>query len=326
MTRVFFLAVFLFLFSLPVSAQDFLGADPLTLQVSPQYPRPNQTVTIAPRSTLIDLAASKVRISVNGSSVYEGSGAQATTVQVGDLGQRTVVTVTVTEPSGEIHTREQVFRPAEVSLILEPDSTSHPFYQGGGLVASEGRVRLVAVSDMRTAPGTRISTSDIVYTWYLGDRLLTDASGIGKSSLVARAPVRYRNATIRVVATSRDSTLVGEASVLVSAIDPVVRIYPNDPLLGPNFDTAITNRFTMNDTEATFRAIGYFFAVPPVLSWTVNNAVSGTDKDITVRSTGSGTGSARLGITATESASRRNASAGATIEFGSNSGFGFFGI
>lgn len=306
-------------------AQSFMGAETLSLVITPEYPRPFQTVSVSPRSTLIDLSASTVKVAVNGEAIYEGSGTRPTTFPVGDLGQQTRVTVTVTAPDGQAYTREQIFRPAEVSLVLEPESTTHPLYQGGGLVASEGLVRLVAVTDFRTDPSTRIPASNLVYTWRHGDRILTDASGIGRSTLTARAPVRFRNADITVTVTSRDSALVAEAQTRISATDPVVRLYRNDPLLGPNFDIALGTRYTMPDTEATFRAIGYFFAQQPTFSWMVNGSSGGTDKDITVRSTGAGQGTARISASAVDG-TRRTASTASTVEFGKATGFGFFGL
>lgn len=320
------LALLCVLVAPPARAQELPGTDPLSLVITPQYPRPYQSFTVAPRSTLLDLSASTVRISVNGIRVYEGSGTQGVTARAGGLGERTVVTLSVTDPAGRTYTKEQVLRPAEVSLVVEPVSTAHPFYQGGPLVASEGAVRLVALADLRTAPGTRLPASGLVYTWRLGDRILTDASGIGRSTLSATAPVRYRNADVTVTVTSPDSALVGEARTVISAVDPIARIYRNDPLLGPNFDLALTDRFAMTDTEATFRAVGYFFAVPPALSWTVNGNANGTDRDLTVRATGSGQGSARLGVTALETATRRNAETAVTVDFGADDGFGFFGL
>lgn len=314
------------LFPLSLAAQVLPDNDPLTLSVTPQHPRPHQNITVAPRSTLINLAASTVRITVNGAPVYEGSGTQGTTVRTGALGERTTIVVAVTEPGGQTYRKELVLRPAEVSLVLEPASTAHPFYQGGGLVASEGRVRLVALPDFRTAPGARIPASNLVYTWRHGSQILNDSSGIGRSTLIATAPVRFRNADITVTVTSQDGALVGEATTRVSAVDPIARIYRNDPLLGPNFDIALTDRFAMPDTEATFRAVGYFFRVPPTFSWTVNNSANGTDRDLTVRATGSGQGTARLNLTATEPDTRRNASAGVTVDFGARTGFGFFGL
>lgn len=326
MKRAVLLMILLGLSAFPVHAQELPGSDPLTLSVSPQYPRPYQSVSVAPRSTLIDLSASTVRITANGTQVYEGSGTQAATIRAGGLGERTTVVVTVTDPSGKVYTETWVLRPAEVSLILEPVSTAHPFYQGGGLVASEGRVRLVAIADLRSSAGTRLPAASLIYTWKLGNRILTDSSGIGRSTLIATAPVRYRNADITVTVTSPDNSLVGEARTVVSATDPIARIYRNDPLLGPNFDNALSNRFSMPDTEATFRAVGYFFSVPPAFSWTVNGSANGSDKDLTVRATGNGQGTARLGVTALETASRRNADATVTVDFGARTGFGFFGL
>jgi hypothetical protein len=308
------------------SAQTLPGVDPLTLSVSPLYPRPYQTVSIAPRSTLLDLSASNVKVSVDGKIIYEGSGTQATSVRAGALGERTTVVVTVTDPFGKTYSKTQVLRPAEVSLVLEPASTAHPFYQGGSLVSSEGKVRLVALADFRSGPGTRLSPSSLVYTWRLGNRVLTDSSGIGRSTLTATAPVRHRNADVSVTVTSPDNTLVGEARTLISAVDPLARIYRNDPLLGPNFDVALSGNFSMPDTEATFRAVGYFFAVPPTFAWTVNKATNGTDKDITVRATGSGQGTARLGVTVIESGTRTSAENNVAVTFGSSTGFGFFGL
>lgn len=307
-------------------AQDFVSAEPVSLVITPQYPRPNQVVSVSPRSTLIDLNASSIRISVNGANVYEGSGTRPVSFPAGALGERTTVSVSVTDSSGRVYTKQHVIRPAEVSLVLESASTAHPFYQGGGLVASEGRIRLVALADLRSAPGTRLSPSNLVYTWKLGNRVLTDSSGIGRSSLTATAPIRYRTADISVTVTSPDNTLVGEARTVVSAVDPVARIYQNDPLLGPNFDVALASRFTMPDTEATFRAVGYFFSVPPTYSWRVNNASGGGDKDITVRATGNGQGTANLQLTASEASAPRSAFSSFSVVFGERSGFGFFGL
>ena len=72
--------------------------------------------------------------------------------------------------------------------------------------------KTVALADFQSAPGTRLPASSLVYTWRLGNRVLTDSSGIGKSTLLATAPVRYRNADITVTVTSPDNSLVGEAA------------------------------------------------------------------------------------------------------------------
>lgn len=327
MKKVILLLLAVLILPVPAGAQGLPGNDPLTVLITPSYPRPYGEITINPRSTLLDLSASSVVISVDGNKVYTGSGTAGVVTRVGALGEKTTIVVTVTDPSGRVYTKQQVMRPAEVSLIMEPVSTAHPFYSGGSLVASEGRVRLVAVPDLRSNPSTRLSPAQLVYTWHVGSRLLTDESGIGKSILVAQAPVRYRNALVTVTVTSPDSSLVGEASTLISAVDPIARMYRSDPLLGPNFDVALPGTFSMSDTESTFRAVGYFFAVPPVLAWSVNGGTSGTDRDITVRAAGNGKGTAQLGISMRAADYYQSAESRAAISFGEGSpGFGFFGL
>lgn len=321
------LVVLALLFSGTVAhAQLLPGGEALSVVITPEYPRPYQTVTVSPRSTLIDLNSSVVRVSVNGANIYEGSGTQPVTFRTEGLGTPSTVVITATDASGRTYTKQSVIRPAEVSLIVEPVSSAHPFYQGGTLVASEGVVRVIALPDLRTSTGARLPASSLVYTWKLGNRVLTDASGIGRSSLRATAPVRYRNADITVTVTSPDSSLVGQARTVISPVDPVARIYRNDPLLGPNFDVALSDRFTMPDTEATFRAVGYFFGVPPTFAWTVNSKASGSDKDITVRSTGSGQGTAAIRVSADAEKAPRAADSRFSVTFGADRGFGFFGL
>lgn len=308
-------------------AQFSPGAEPVSVVITPEYPRPNQVITVSPRSNLIDLSASTVTVTANGANVYEGSGTQGIPVRVGGAGERTVIVVKATDASGQTYAREVVVRPAEVSLVMEPVSTSHPLYQGGGLVASEGRVRLIAVPDVRSAPNTRFSNASLVYTWRFGDQVLQSASGIGRSILVATAPVRYRDALITVTVTTPDSSVVAQAAVQVAPVDPIARIYQNDPLLGPNFDRALTGRFSMPDTEATLRAVGYFFGTNPTFAWEVGTSAGGADKDITVRATGSGGGTAMVTLTARDSARQQSAQTRVPVEFGSKSGgLGIFGL
>ena len=308
-------------------AQFSSEEQPINSILTPTYPRPYQTVTISPRSSLIDLSASTVVISVNGAVVQQGSGTQSAAVRVGGPGETTTIVVRVTAPGGKVYTDTISVRPADVALVVEPATTAHPFYKGLPLVAPEGRVRLVAVPDMRTSANTVIDPSKLVYTWKLGERVLTDASGIGRSTLVATAPVKYRDATISVLVTNQDSSIVAQATAEISPRDPIVRIYPFDPLLGPNYDLALTNDYTLNATEGTLRAIPYFFSSPPAIEWVVGGVAQGAQRDITVRATGSGSGATALEVKARLVGTPNIATARTLLRFGeSASPFSIFGF
>ena len=247
-------------------------------------------------------------------------------VSVGGPGSLTTIRVTAVV-EGTTYSRELRVRPSEVSLIVEPLTSSHPFYLGGTGVASEGTLRLIAVPDLRNSAGTRIDPDTLVYTWRLGDRILTEHSGIGKSYLSATAPVRYRDTQVSVIVTTPDSSSVGRAEVLVSPIDPIVRVYRNDPLLGPLFGTALTGTAALAGDEQTFRAVPYHFAGTPAVTWLVNGAESGGDDDITLRATGSGGGVASLVARVRQAATFAFAESRLQVTFGNErGGLGIFGL
>ncbi len=325
---VTFAAFLILLLQAPIAHAQFSSEEkPINSILTPTYPRPYQTATISPRSSLIDLSASTVVISVNGVVVQRGSGTQSAAVRIGGPGELTTIVVSVTAPGGKVYTDTILVRPADVALVVEPATTAHLFYKGLPLVASEGRVRLVAVPDVRTSATTPVDASSLVYTWKLGERVLTDASGIGRSVLVATAPVKYRDATISVIVTNQDSSVVAQATAEISPKDPLVRMYPFDPLLGPNYDQAIGTDYTLNATEGTLRAVPYFFAAPPTVEWSVGGVVQGAQRDITVRATGSGKGTAALEVKARLLGTPNIATSRSLLSFGETSSpFSIFGF
>ena len=300
-------------------------ANPLTVSISPQYPTPYQTVTVTPSSSTFDIDSSSILVTVNGTAFYKGTGGAAINVPLGGPGSTTKIGVTAIY-EGQSSTQDLVIQPASVALVVEPDSTTHPFYGGGSLVPSEGRVRLVAIPDLVTASGRQLDPSTLEYTWKLGDSVLDSDSGIGQSVLDATAPQRYRDADVSVTVSDPNGTLIAEADTPISPVDPITRIYENDPLLGVLFDVALPNSFTMTDTEDTFRGVPYYFSGTPSMNWQVDGTNSGTAQDLTVGATGSGRGSAVLNFTANDSGSQATANSTVSVAFGQTSSGGILGL
>jgi ribosomal protein L31 len=299
-------------------------AEGLAVSLYPAYPRPYQTVTVVPESTLIDLATANVTVSVNGSVVSEGSGAEPAYVTIGGPGTATTVVVRATA-GGQAYSKTLTIRPADVSLIIESRSTSHPFYQGGSLVASEGGVRIVAIPDIRTANGAVVPSSNLVYTWRSGDQVLQASSGIGKSVLSASAPVRYRDARLTVTVSTQDRSIVAETSTTIAPADPMVRLYRSDPLLGPWYQTALPETLELAGDEETFRAVPYHFSAPPAIAWTLNGDPADTGSDITVRAAGSEAGTAVLTASA-KSPLSQDTTDSVRITFGAPGILSIFGL
>lgn len=319
---LFFLPTFAFA---QMPALDGYGVDPLTVTISPRYPRPFQTVTVTPKSTLIDLSASSVVVTVDGKEVGRGSGYQSYSVQTGGPGTRSAVRVSVSG-GGSSAMDETVIRPTDVSLVLDPISTSHAFYEGASLVAPEGRIRVIALADLRTAPGSRIPSENLTYTWKTAGRILKAESGVGKSTLIATAPVLFRNTDVSVTVSSTDGTLVGEASVAISPTEPQLLLYQENPLEGTTFTSALSKDYSLTDSEEAFRAVPYYFPAEPSLTWLLNGKFAGSDPLITVRTAGDRAGSARLSVEAKQFGAYYSAESFLIVRFGAGNGTNLFGL
>jgi hypothetical protein len=310
-------------------AQSIGGTTPpaLTLGISPQYPRPYDTITITPSSSSFDLSGAKVTFYANGKQVAAGSGTSPTSFTLGGPGSVTTIKVTAVTAGGGSYSASQTVAPAEVDLIAEPAATSHPFYQGGLGVSSQGQVRLIAVPDLRTSSGKRLTDSSLVYTWKLNGQELTDASGIGRSIINMTAPVHYRGATVEVIVTNPDASVVAEDHLTISPVDPIVRIYEDDPLLGVRYDQALGDNFAMTDAEDTFVAVPYNFGSTPDFAWSVDGKQSGTDSSVTLRASGNAGGSASVSVTASLDQLFETATQAVQVAFGAApSSTGIFGL
>lgn len=328
MKRAYIIATLLLFPTLALAqmpALDGYGVDPLTVVVSPRYPRPYQTVTITPKSTVIDLSASTIVVTVDGKEVGRGSGSQSYSVQMGGPGTRSTVRVSVSG-GGSSAANETIIRPADVSLILDPISTSHAFYEGANLVAPQGRVRVIVLADLRTAPETRIPSANLTYTWKTAGRILQAESGVGKSTLIATAPVLFRDTDVSVTVSSADGTLMGEASVAISPANPKLLLYKENPLEGTTFTAALSKDYTLTDNEEAFRAVPYFFPTEPSLTWLLNGKSAGVDPLITVRTTGDRAGSATLSAEAKQFGAFYSADSSLVVHFGASTGTNLFGL
>lgn len=308
--------------ALPAQAQ--FSTEPLSLVISPQYPRPHETVLITPRSTQFSLSSAEVVITANGTVIERGSGERTAAVKLGGPGTATTVVVTATQ-NGAVYTAETTIRPADVALVLEPLTTSHPLYEGGSLVAAQGPVRLVAIADLRSTGGARISSGSLTYTWRLGNKILTEESGLGRSALVATAPARFRDAEVSVTVATADERVVGYSEVTVSPASPSIYAYRTDPLLGIDLAHALSGTFALRREEESFAAIPFNFSLTPQLRWTLNGADSGSDSVLTVRTDDGASGRASVQYSASlDTASGGSATGAFTLTFGGvrNSIFG----
>ena len=280
-------------------AQAIGNFSPFTLSVNPTYPQPYDTLTVTPVSGTVNLSEMTVTVLVDGTRTYEGS-PKSVSIPLKGAGQTTTVRV-IASGGGTTYAQDLSTTPEGLALITEPVASAPALYLGKPLVPLGGSVRVVAVADFRTKNGAAIDPAALSYSWTVNGTTVGTASGVGKSSVLVDSPLKYRTATVSVLVKSPDGNLSSGGSVALSAAEPIVRIYENDPLLGVRFETALSGTYAISGTEASLFAVPFSFPKGnggPLIRWFLNGAAAQTGPVITLRPTGNGTGTANLSLTA----------------------------
>jgi len=329
---LFTTSVFVLLLPVVVSAQGLgsigsFDAEAFTASVEPQYPAPYSQATISVVSSTLDLNSATMTISVEGKEIYQGN-ARPISVPVGKAGSVTNVKVKISS-AGAIYNQTLVIQPQDVVIIAEPISSAPPLYPGKSLVPLEGNVRVVAMANLHGAKGEVFDPSTLAYSWTVDGAQIMNASGIGKTTIIVASPLQYRARSVSVAVMSQDRSLVSGASFSLTAQDPSVRLYKNDPLLGILYDHALSDTYAVTDAEDTLYAAPFSFPTTnsaPLLQWFLNGDMAQTGNSITLRPIGSGQGSASLSLVASAGESTR-ATEELSLSFGATSGgFNFFGL
>ena len=303
-----------------------VSGDAFTVSVRPQYPAPHEQATISVLSSSLDLTNAVMTVSVGGKETYRGA-VRAFSVALGATGSVTNVRVTISS-GGANYSQTISIQPQDVVLIAEPISSAPILYPGKPLVPLDGDVRIVAMADLKDANGRMSSPTTYSYAWTVDGVQIANSSGIGKEAIIVASPLQYRARDVSVAVTNSSGVLIGGASLSLTALEPSVRIYQNDPLFGIRFDRALSDSYTIAGAETTLYAAP--FSVPttggaPLIQWFLNGSTAQDGASITLRPSGSGQGNASLSLVAS-SGGYTTATANISLFFGAKSSTNFFGL
>ena len=303
-----------------------IGGNDFTLSVSPQYPAPYGQATVSLISASLDLTNAVLTVSVGGKETYRGA-VRAFGVALGATGSVTNVRVTISS-GGANYSQTISIQPQDVVLIAEPISSAPILYPGKPLVPLNGDVRVVAMANLKDANGRMSSPTTYSYAWTVDGVQIANSSGIGKEAIIVASPLQYRARDVSVAVTNSSGVLIGGASLSLTALEPSVRIYQNDPLFGIRFDRALSDSYTIAGAETTLYAAP--FSVPttggaPLIQWFLNGSAAQDGASITLRPSGSGQGNASLSLVAS-SGGYTTATASISLFFGAKPSTNFFGL
>jgi hypothetical protein len=257
-------ASFLAILAQPVladySIDDLPGlSDPLTISVQPENPAPNTPVTVEVRSFSLNLDASTIAWTINGTSQGSAVGKTKVTSSTGASGSSFTATATVTTPDGKTYRKDFSIKPATVDLIWEARSFVPPFYKGKALLPYQGELDVQA---MPALSGSTVSNpKTLLYTWKSNNEVIGGASGYGKDTLsITLNGIVIQPMVISVVVTDTTNSVVASNQVVITPMNPQITFYADSPLYGRLYNTALSTSYKIPEKELVLNAVPYYFS------------------------------------------------------------------
>lgn len=247
----------------------------LSISLSPQYPRPGQTVRLALQGVGVDIQNSAVVWREGTTVLAQGIGADSITVQAGELGSERLIEADVAADGG-VRAAQAIVAPTQLDLLVGSDSYTPPFHRGRALPSAGTNLLVQASAHFVRTDYSVMPDSQITYTWKKNGQVLGSLSGRGRSSAVIPMQHLFVSDVIEVEAASSDATRSGGATIVVPSASPVLNLYQDHPLYGVLYNQALRISSNIAESEMTFAAVPFFAraATPddPALSyaWRVN--------------------------------------------------------
>lgn len=287
----------------PLFAQSLDTASaPVQYTVTPQSPTPGARVLIEVRGVGSFLGDSLITWTENGRAVLSGTGASNYAFTAGALGEKTEITVSIHSTQYGLISRTFDFNPASVDLVWEADTTAPPLYAGKTLMSPGSSVRVAAFPAVFSGK-TALRAGDLSFQWSLDGKAQPDVSGLGRNVFSFSGSQLQDSENVSVDAFYAGAA-VAHGDVTIPASAPLLLFYAKDPLRGVLYDTALEGSAALPGQETIVHAEPYFFSTNSVRSgsleydWALDGQnVSGPNSargELTLRQTGSGSGSANL--------------------------------
>jgi len=244
--------------SLPEELPDI--KEQVSTDVSPETPKPGDTVTITVATYGIDIDTQRITWTENGKVVQDDIGDKQFVFTMGNTGTPIKIEMTITPQAGPQIVKDFDFAPIDVDVLWQADTYTPPFYRGKALYTPEAHVTLVAIPNL-LAGGKRLDSRDAVYTWSQDYEVQGDVSGFGKNTYSFDGPIIQDDTNIQAEVTSnQDSSIDGKSSVTLSPTSPEAVLYETHPLLGTLFNRELDGDYNLTDPEVKISAFPYYFS------------------------------------------------------------------
>lgn len=232
----------------------------IVLSLSPEFPNPNQNVTVTLGSFSTNLDKAYISWSVDSEESSSGIGKKTFLFTTKASNSPLTLTASINTIDGQSIQKTITITPTDVDMLYEAfDSYVPPFYKGKSLVGSQGIFKIVAMPNLMSQ-GQQVNMNNLSYVWTKDGDLQPNASGWGKSYFTLQNSYldKVNEVKVKISDISGVSTASGTMQLFTS--NPKIVFYENDFLLGTKWEKALTNGFQISTNGTTLVAEPYFFS------------------------------------------------------------------
>lgn len=261
----FLILSILAVFILPITSSSQISIDvpfslsnELGVEIIPNYPKPNEEVSVNLSLYTGDLNSADIAWYENNKLVLSGKGETSFSFKTRGVGEEIKIEIKIKLLNGSAFSKSFTINPAGVYLVWEANSYVPPFYKGKALHPRQGSLKVVAMPEF-VKNGKRVPAKNLVYEWSNGINVLQNQSGYGKNVLVLNGSILGRAEDIEVLVTDPVNNLVAQSFVDIAPIAPEIVFYENNLYYGHIFDIAIKNSWDLKSEEVQILAAPYYF-------------------------------------------------------------------
>ncbi len=251
--------------------------DDLSLSVFPENPEAGEEIKITASGFTFNVDDSDFIWAINGKVALKGRGEKSLTFTNGEAGKVTEVVVTVIGENGESVVRKISFAPQDLDILWEAETYTPPFYRGKALPSSEAYITFFALPHFFVS-GKKLAPTELTYTWKINNKILSDFSGLGKTSIRIKGPELFSKMEVEVAVSNRTGSTSQNKKLTIEPIFPELIFYREDALEGTNYAKVLENPAKFGEGEVGVRVEPYFFSLSEInfldYAWRVNGFLS----------------------------------------------------
>lgn len=221
----------------------------LVVDMFPENPGPNQSVTISIASYNSDLNSSKITWELDGRVRKEGAGEKTFTFTTGDISKTQELSITIETVDGQTSTQNIKIKPTLVDIVWQSDGFVPPFYKGKSVFSYQNKITFIAIPHIISSSGVEVSPKNLIYKWKVNGSVVDNASGYGKNTYTTKGALIARPMNVTVEVSSPNVTGVGFGIIAIEAKDPEVILYKKNALYGVEFQKALTGEVDISENK-----------------------------------------------------------------------------